>query len=580
MASTTTTPVAATAATATATMTPSEPSHTVPPSKQDEGVLMDVLQELDRERTKRAELEAKIRQLEQAAAAVTQKSRTLPPQATETDADPSRQALFLAMEAQLEGFRQLVDAMTVGKPAIAAAAAAAEQKSSALASASNNRRTTNNITNSRDTTTKTLALHVVRLLEVMPWDPRANAHIFAREQVYEWQIYDRREGVWRAKLQYFPAVFRSLPVTRPKPGSDNNNNGKTAVVQEEYANTKKERSLLLFLAGDKGTTAAPSKHGVLTNAAMTQVLNIEAGFPLPQDGGSWQWIGGWRVDKRVIVVTAATTLTTDDADAALRQKVDCDEHGWSYAREPQHFVVNPTKLVWDHDGKESTLNSHPQRRFRRRKWTRLRVLVDYPFASERTQNYLKLLAENTRLSVVSSKISDQLVETKMTLTETEQALMRFKEETTRQIGAIETDLQHKNELLKATGIPIENGSIPEIDGDNPLQDFLSKNEQVKEIGSKISQWVHATARKPGEDSGSNDSMEENPTQDMSANTRFAWKNFGRGKKMKQTQVASATSNGSSSLQKLPENMSLPESETVVEFTNNGSNDEDPEAEHE
>jgi hypothetical protein len=80
---------------------------------------------------------------------------------------------------------------------------------------------------------------------------------------------------------------------------------------------------LLFLAGGggEGAAAAPSKHGVLTNAALTQVLNIETGFPLPADGATWQWIGGWRVDKRV-TIDHAEAEDASAASATMRQKVD------------------------------------------------------------------------------------------------------------------------------------------------------------------------------------------------------------------------------------------------------------------
>jgi hypothetical protein len=542
----------------------------------DEDVVRDILEELDRERSKRAELELKIRQLVEAqtnaaqtAASATAESSEQKRKSKENGAGagdnkniPSSHD-YLAMQTQVEGYQQLVDALTKGKPAIAAAAK--NEKTDSLGRSG--------ISRNNDAKKSTLPLYVVRLLEVIPWDPRAREHIFGIEEVYEWQVYDKRERKWQGNIKAFPAFFKALPVTRPKPGGN-------STIQE----TTRDRSLLLFLAGggEKGAATAPSKHGVLSNAALTQVLNIETGFPLPKDGATWQWIGGWRVDKRVKVgdhaeedrSQAHASVTTRDISATgttMRQKVDCDDDGWSYAREAQHFILNPTELAWDHPGSSAENSLLPERRIRRRKWTRQRLLVDYPYASERTQNYLKLLTENARLSVTSSKISDQLVETKMTLTETEQELMRIKEEAAQhvqQIEGLKTDLDLKDALLRELGLPME-GNGSHGDGDGPL------HEHVKEIGSKISQWVGSSVRKTGEDANSHTSIEGPASQldkgSKSAEAaRFGWgKKFGGGallEKMKQSQT---NTNTVRSEQKLEES----ESGAVGESTEKGTRDD-------
>jgi hypothetical protein len=197
--------------------------------------------------------------------------------------------------------------------------------------------------------------------------------------------------------------------------------------------------------------------------------------------------------------------------------------------------------------------------------------VDYPYASERTQNYLKLLAENARLSVTSSKISDQLVETKMTLTETEQELLLIKEETAQHIQQIEglkTDLDLKDALLRELGLPVE-GNGSHGDGGGPL------HEHVKEIGSKISQWVGSSARKTGEDASSHTTIEGSTSQldkgsKSSEAPRFGWgKKFGGGtllEKMKQSQT---NTNNVRSEQKLEES----ESVAVVMSTENGTRED-------
>jgi hypothetical protein len=529
----------------------------------DEDVVRDILEELDRERSKRAELELKIRQLVEAAQQTATAAQTAAAESSKQERKskdngasgasdnknmPPSSHDYLAMQTQVEGYQQLVDELTKGKPAIAAAAK--NEKTSGRSNGSrSNSRIHNNDSAAAPKNKQTLPLYLVRLLEVIPWDPRAREHIFGTEEVYEWQVYDKRERKWQGHIRSFPSFFKALPVTRPKPVGN-------ATIQETPV---RDRSLLLFLAGGgggEGVAAAPSKHGVLTNAALTQVLNIETGFPLPADGATWQWIGGWRVDKRVTIHHAeasdpsqAGTTTAPDASAtsiattAIRQKVDCDDNGWSYAREAQHFILNPTELAWDHPGADP-----PERRIRRRKWTRQRLLVDYPYASERTQNYLKLLAENARLSVTSSKISDQLVETKMTLTETEQELERIKGEAvrqTQQIEGLKTDLDLKDDLLREMGIPVEGNGSHGDGASGPLHEFLTKNEQVKEIiGSKLSQWVGggSSVRKNGEDAsveGTSSQLDKGGAKSSEA-PRFGWgKKFGGGallEKMKQSQT--------------------------------------------
>ena len=455
---------------------------------QTEGVLHDVLEQLDRERAKRAEVEAQMRKLseklkkQQAAAALTQQP--------EQQQSISRHS-FVAMEAQVKGFRDIVDALTVGKPAIAAAAS----------QASNNKENNNH----------TLPLHVVRLLEVMPWDPRTQEHIFGHENLYEWQIYDEREAKWQNHMRYFPTLFKTLPIVRPDGGGGQ--------IQEDNdgSSNNKDRPLLVFLAGDK-KAARPSKHGLLTNDKMTAAYNIEDGYPLPQDGAVWEWIGGWRVDKHV----KPATTSTDSLETLL-----CDENGWSYAFEPQDFLTDTPGAVSCCIGESldnDEIPTGPKRSVRRRKWTRRRVLVSYPLASERTLQYLKVIAENARLSITASKISEQLVQTKMALTETEDKLEKTK-----------AALQKQEELLRAIGVDdIALNGKNDGDGVNPLQDFLSKNEQVKDIGSKITQWVKS-ARKTSEDLTSDETVDtEEATNGTRATTeettphKFPWKKLGRG----------------------------------------------------
>lgn len=438
-------------------------------AEAEEDLLRDVLDELDKERSKRAEVEADLRHLAEEREALQkqiEEERRKHEKAKPKEEEIVSRHAFIAMESEVKGFKQLVDALTLGKPAIAAAA---------KATASAQQQSSSRLTSKRPPAT--LPLHVVRLLEVIPWDPRAQEHIFGMESIYEWQIYDSTRGgekqKWHSNIRHFPNRLKNLPITKPRPEDQSDN---------------EDRSLLNFLAGggDKAASLqSPSKHGVLTDMKLSQILKIEVGYPLPQDGGRWEWVGGWRIDKRVKELNHVAANPD-------KRTVDCDDDGWSYGKEVQDFELLPTELIWDNPG------DGYERKIRRRKWSRQRVLVDYPYASERTKQYLKLLAENARLTVTSTKISDQLVETKTKLTEMEEAMMQLKAEKTVEMAKLAEELKQQDDISKTTG------SSGQATGKR-IQDFLQKKEQVKEIGSKISQWV---GRKSSEDFTSSDSLDD------------------------------------------------------------------------
>jgi hypothetical protein len=297
------------------------PEPPVPPVEQqvgisqEEGVLRDVLTELDKERTLRAELESQMRKLAEENAKLKKEAESRPqPTREQKDAIVSRSRL-ISMEAQVKGYRELIDALTKTKPAIAAAAST------------------------------TLPIHALRMLEIIPWDAAAKQFIHGTEVLFEWQIYDSRDSKWRSHLKYFPVLFKTLPIVRP---------GSNGSIIEET--TSKDRSLLAILAGAAGdkATAAPSKHGTLTDEHITMVYNIEGGYPLPKNRGTWEWVGGWQIVKPI-------------AAAIENSNVPCDDEGWSYARGAQDFNMDPIRFVTDHRSVSSTC--------RRRKWTRRRILV-------------------------------------------------------------------------------------------------------------------------------------------------------------------------------------------------------------
>jgi hypothetical protein len=123
---------------------------------QGEGVLRDILDELDRERSRRAELEVEVRKLKDKqehyryalAASVHE-------QEGKKEVPVSKREL-IATETERDGFKQLIDALTADNDAVSVAMQSRE---------------------------RTLSLHVVRMLEIMPYDPRAVQSAKAEEEV-------------------------------------------------------------------------------------------------------------------------------------------------------------------------------------------------------------------------------------------------------------------------------------------------------------------------------------------------------------------------------------------------------------
>ena len=376
--------------------------HSIPET-QDEGVLMDILLELDKERNQRAELQAKIRELEQQglprqnSSVVNPRSIGNIPSATPANSVHE----YLALKAERDGYLELVEALTQGRPAFSKQ--------------------------------QTLPLHVVRLLEVVPWDPRARQHLFGEEELWEWQILGA-DKVWQARLRFFPTIFKMLPVVVPQPGRT---------------------------VGEAPTSSSPPKQCVLTDMQVTQILNVDKGYPLPQDGGDWVWVGGWRIEKHP----------------------DADGEGWSYSND-----LNLTLDSSYYGDFRPPQRGTPNLVKRRRKWTRTRVLVDYPQASAMTKEYLKLVAEKASLDVSATKLSSQLVETKMKLTKLEADHLTIQEETNRRIASLERELDDKNKLLEM--IQQHDG----LDAD-AMTNLVSKKAQVKELRSAVTAWVNGAVSK-------------------------------------------------------------------------------------
>ena len=383
--------------------------------RENEGVLGDVLAELDRERSKRAELEQKVRALEEDLYAQKMQSAS---KASTSMRD------YNTLKAERDGYLEIVDALTRDRPAF--------------------------------TFKQTLPLHVVRLLEVMPWDPRARAHLFGKEEIYEWQIYSSNRS-WHKELRHFPTIFKTLPIVVPR-------SGKTV--------------------GEAPSSSSPPKYCVLTNLEVTQILNIDKGYPLPDDGADWTWIGGWRIEL--------------DSDT--------DEKGWSYSNDPQ--ITSESSYYSDlRMPKKGTRNLVR----RRRKWCRLRVMIDYAQASSMTKEYLKLLAEKAELDINVEKLSSQLVDTKMSLTNLQAEHLELEEQLSRQGAELEKERQEKNKILDLLDAGIDKNGNSE------------KKDQVKELKSAVTQLFSTVSKRNNSDTISTSGSDEEETTGLAttpgANTK-------------------------------------------------------------
>lgn len=375
--------------------------------EQDQGVLMDVLEELDKERHRRAELEAKVRVLEQEVH-VQKKKNSKSSKATVRE--------YSVVLAERDGYKEILDALTQERPAFSTSSASRLQ--------------------TNDNQPPSLPIHIVRLLEVMPWDARAQQYTFGEEQVFEWQIYSA-DKKWQKELRYFPTFFKSLPIVVPTPGE-----------------TMADEAQKSFF----GASVSPPKQCVLTDLDGATILNIDKGYPLPNDGGAWTWVGPWKVEK---------SNDTDPEGWSYSNEVDIMSHASTYRGEfqvPKKGMANITK--------------------RRRKWTRARTLIDYPYASNMTREYLKLIAEKSRLDSSVEKLSAQLVDTKMSLT----ALEAEKIQTNERIQKLEQELHFKNESL---GL-VEGGAALESNKGGATDTVSDKGNEIR---SAVTQWVSNTVQK-------------------------------------------------------------------------------------
>jgi hypothetical protein len=484
--------------------------------REAEELLRDAFDELEKERERRVELEAKLRALQEnpppspppaekskkKSKRRSSKSSSAITPAKEDDASAATTMSpqqYTALQHELEGYRQIINAMTQEKPAIAAAIQANDARRSAV-----------QLGRPMPLQNPTLPLHVIRLLEIMPWEPKAQEYAFGTEEIFEWQVYNVKQQKWCSSFKEMPSIFQTLPILKATTNAVQESQPSVALRQPG-----RDRSLLMFLAGTmkmgSASLTAPPDNSVLTNAGLNHMVELANGFPLPLDGGTWQWVGAWRVEKRVI-------LFTGDGLDNRPQTLDCDEDGWSYAMDvSDYFEDNPEEHCFERPGmvedkltleKASFLSGNkvvrhmiPIRKVRRRKWTRRRVLVDYPYASEQSKHFLRLLAQNASLTFAANKISDQLVDVKMQLTDTRLKTLQHEEETKTKVAQLKLEMNLKEAAIRK----LKQQKLTE----KKASDSKDQRPAAKEIATDSE--TEKTCSREAEDRGEN-SQKENPQQ--------------------------------------------------------------------
>ena len=364
-----------------------------------QGTQSSMEEELELERDKRRELEEtiaamKAQQQQQQQDLKNNKHRRKSGSHDDTNNGSSARKDVIALQAEVQGYRQLVDVMTLGRPAMVAATTAIAEREP-----------------------NSLPPHIIRFLELMPWHPEARRAAVVTEVLYEWQVYHAATKSWRSELAHFPNSLLSLPLAWP-------------IWNGRELDTSKT-------GGGLSLPKTNDQEGMWTDRDLTHRLELRDGYQLPTPGPNaprWKWVGGWRVvvhdgdDDRDIddrSVGSETSQSTKEDDETTHEDASChcDPDGWTYAKRPCHFLDDTSSedasdllspyLV----SIELARIDHSRRRWsrndpndvntslvRRRQWHRTRVLAEYPGVSEYTQNYLKLIFEQEERDKVMVKL--------------------------------------------------------------------------------------------------------------------------------------------------------------------------------
>ena len=418
-------------------------------SNANESILLQALRELEKERAKRLELEETIAAMREQRQSQHQgktkrhkdtkrrktrkknendQSRNITKKKTsqesylvhsnDTDNDTASlftRKQFAAIQQELKGYRQLVDVLTMGRPAMVAAANATRRRHRHQCDDDDDDEDDEEYTGFNNSNDLLLPLHTTRFLELMPWHPRAHKAAVVVEELYEWQVYHPLQEAWSSQVANFPTFFQALPLVCP------------AWNHGRALDTSSERPLSLPPTNEKV--------GVWTNDNISHRFELRDGYLIPSGPNAprWKWIGGWFVD--------GPSQAEYDAGECKR-----DREGWSYAKEAGDFLQSSLLLPPPSIAKELEEISEMHRRasgktlfqhifvdkgkdsntfidkslltttvVRRRKWFRKRVLVDYPHASEATIHYLKLLEQTEEMKLTLYMLHRQLLITRHAL---------------------------------------------------------------------------------------------------------------------------------------------------------------------
>lgn len=380
--------------------------------QQEEGVLRDVLDELDKERSKRAELEAKVRALEAAQEA------------------SSSQRELLVLKYEVEGYKQIINELTASKPALL-----------------------------MTTRQCTIPFHIIRLLEILPWDPRAHDFIFRNDNLYEWQIHIDKE--WQSQLKYFPAAIRNLPIVKAVSAKSNDPRNldlsipspfnpmarvhassslqsmdqvSSNATRHDPDGSHHHNPLLATLAGGKPRFPPPLT--VMTDLSVSRVYHTpNDDYPLPRSSanmGTWEWIGTWEPEVR-------QPRVGDD---------ERQENGWVYGSTIQQVTSQFKEIDGDRLRDATAMNGNPipRRLLRCRRWARRRVLVEYPHMCDSTGAYLRQLADRSQLAARCRVLTEQLRESQTDLTQAEEDLVMTRAQLMEARRLLQNVVMNRNEI--------------------------------------------------------------------------------------------------------------------------------------
>ena len=328
----------------------------------------------------------------------------------------------------------------------------------------------------------TLPLHIVRFLEVMPWDERCQDYISTLESVCQWQAFDTRIGCWSDKRMMGVSTFKQLPLL--KLGMDDTGNS--------YNNGIISNAFELFAGNSSSGNGNGSGSGtVVTNQACSHILDLTNGFPLPHQG-TWEWVGNWCLGG---------------VNAPVRQGVvGMEEEGWTYA-DSLHALLpndgnNSSSGSNSGNGNSASASSNGTQdravstsRFRKRTWQRRRVLISYPACSQRSKQMLSMNAHNAKLTLALSKLHNQVHDMQNSLIQKDEECEQIKAKLNNKIVETERDLENKQRMVhklksdkreREKQIAIVKIANLRNNGSDSVSSSPTKlNENTKENGSEL-----------------------------------------------------------------------------------------------